>query len=165
MKRLYPARSRLVRGRVSRSVSGHCWKRTQGGFCSECVASAEWPLLCRHRSDAPQYHRDLYTSFRVCLFVTLTVCLLPRSSSRITIPPTSLWLSSSGASVRHPSPPLWRIKTPGLPSSTTTNANPRNAVRSARKAARWFVWVREHDAQLSPRKHVNTPALELIMCF
>lgn len=53
----------------------------------------------------------------------------------------SLPCSSSGASVRHSSPPLWRIKTPGSPSSTTTNANRRNAVRSARRAARWSGWV------------------------
>lgn len=38
-------------------------------------------------------------------------------------------------------PPTWRIKTPGLPSSTMTNASPRSAVRSARRAARWSAWV------------------------
>lgn len=38
-------------------------------------------------------------------------------------------------------PPPWRIKTPGSPSSTMTNASPRSAVRSARRAARWSAWV------------------------
>lgn len=49
-----------------------------------------------------------------------------------------------------PAPPSWRIKTPGSPSSTTTSANLRNVVRSARRAARWSAWVSVRTPQSPP---------------
>lgn len=61
-------------------------------------------------------------------------------------------LSSQGSSSR-PLGPQWQIKTPGLPLSTTTNANPRNVVRNARRAVRWSVWVRIHEENTFTRKY------------
>ncbi len=98
------------------------------------------------------------------------VLLFSRSTTQITkrtLPPCPRFFSSTGASVRHSSPPSWRIKTPGSPSSTTTNANLRNAVRSARRAARWSAWVSgAHVKTLSVQKLTQLQLQHLkLMCI